>query len=174
MYNAPMNTDLTAPDCSDQKPWRFRTGQSGNAAGRPPGIVGGRTRSLQILDSISGNEDNVKLLAAAMDAAFKKNPLQFFQRVMKDLIPKESLLKIATETPHGLHWPTLQDSIHESEAQRENLRALRAEFPGSDSQILDLIVEENCPFGALRCQMQGAHLRRPGEEPSFRLPASER
>ena len=157
-----MNTELTAPDSSEQKPWRFRPGQSGNVAGRPPGIVGGRTRALQILDSISGNEDNVALLSKAMDAAFKKNPLQFFQRVMKDLIPRETLLKLATEAPRGLHWPTLEDTMHESEAQRENLRAIRSEFPGRDSEILDLIVEQDIPIAALRCQLQNAHIPLPG------------
>lgn len=145
--------ETTAPDCSEQKPWRFRTGQSGNPSGRPPGIVGGRVRALQVLDQISGNEDNVKLLADAFEAAFRKNPLGFFQRVMKDLIPRESLVKIAAATPTMHRWGTLEDSMRETQAQRENLRALRAEFPGRDSEILDLIVEKNCPIAALRIQM---------------------
>lgn len=168
-----MNTELSAPDSSDQKPWRFRTGQSGNPAGRPPGIVGGRTRALQILDQISGNADNVKLLADAMDAAFKKNPLQFFQRVMKDLIPRETLLKLAAEAPVKHCWGTLQESFEADAKTREDLRALRRDYPGKDSIILDMIIEEHCPLAALRIQLQGYHLRRPGMEP-FRLPATAR
>ncbi len=145
--------ETTAPDCSEQKPWRFRTGQSGNPAGRPPGIVGGRVRALQILDKITGDEDNVKLLADAFEAAFRKNPMQFFQKVMRDLIPRESLVKIAAATPTMQKWGTLEDAMRESEAQREDLRALRREFPGEDSRILDLIIEERCPIAALRIQM---------------------
>ncbi len=160
-----MNTELTAPDSSEQKPWRFRPGQSGNVAGRPPGIVGGRTRALQILDSISGNEDNVALLSKAMDAAFKKNPLQFFQRVMKDLIPRETLLKLATEAPQRMRWGTIQESLEADDKTREDLRALRAEFPGKDSLILDMIIDEHCPLGALRCQLQGYSYRPPGYKP---------
>lgn len=159
-----MNTELTAPDSSEQKPWRFRPGQSGNVAGRPPGIVGGRTRALQILDSISGNEDNVALLSKAMDAAFKKNPLQFFQRVMKDLIPRETLLKLATEAPQRMRWGTIQESMEADDKTREELRALRAEFPGKDSIILDMIIEEHCPLQALRCQLQGYSHRLPGHK----------
>ncbi len=158
-----------SPDkaCSQQTPNRFRPGQSGNPAGRPPGIVGGRVRALQVLDQISGNEDNVKLLAAAFEAAFRKNPLGFFQRVMKDLIPRESLVKIAAATPTVHHWGTLEDSMRETQAQRENLRALRAEFPGRDSEILDLIVEKNCPIAALRIQMNSPRLPAP-ESPAER------
>ena len=153
--------DITAPDCSDEKPWRFRTGQSGNPAGRPPGIVGGRVRALQVLDQISGNEDNVKLLAASFEAAFRKNPLGFFQRVMKDLIPRESLVKIAAATPNIHRWHTLEDAMRESEAQREDLRALRREYPGQDSRILDLIIEERIPIAAIRNQMKRPRLPAP-------------
>ena len=153
--------DITAPDCSEEKPWRFRTGQSGNPAGRPPGIVGGRVRALQILDQISGNEDNVKLLAAAFETAFRKNPLSFFQRVMKDLIPRESLVKIAAATPNIHRWHTLEDAMRENEAQREDLRALRLEYPGQDSRILDLIIEERIPSAALRNQMNRPRLPAP-------------
>ena len=149
------------PDCSEEKPWRFRTGQSGNPAGRPPGIVGGRVRALQVLDQISGNEDNVKLLAASFEAAFRKNPLGFFQRVMKDLIPRESLVKIAAATPTIHRWHTLDDAMRESEAQREDLRALRLEYPGQDSRILDLIIEERCPIAAIRNQMKRPRLVAP-------------
>ena len=158
-----------SPDisCSQQTPNRFRPGQSGNPSGRPPGIVGGRVRALQILDKITGDEDNVALLAAAFEAAFRKNPLGFFQRVMKDLIPKESLVKIAAATPTMHHWGTLEDSMRETQAQRENLRALRAEFPGRDSEILDLIIEERIPIAALRNQMKRPRLPAP-ESPAER------
>lgn len=159
--------ETTAPDCSEQKPWRFRTGQSGNPAGRPPGIVGGRVRALQVLDQISGNEDNVKLLADAFEAAFRKNPLGFFQRVMKDLIPRESLVKIAAATPTMHRWGTLEDSMRESQAQREELRALRSEYPGEDSRILDLIIEDRIPIAALRNQMKSRRILGP-ESPAER------
>ena len=82
-------------DCSEQtdRPWLFKPGQSGNKAGRPPG-AGGRQRALQILDEVGNREDNAQLLSAAFDAAFKKNPLQFFLKVMAPLLPREALLKV--------------------------------------------------------------------------------
>jgi|GEM_PF-3352256 hypothetical protein len=152
-----------SPDisCSQQTPNRFRPGQSGNPSGRPPGIVGGRVRALQILDKITGDEDNVKLLAAAFEAAFRKNPMQFFQKVMRDLIPRESLVKIAAATPTMHRWGTIEDSMRESQAQREDLRALRRDYPGEDSRILDLIIEERCPIAALRNQMKRPRLPAP-------------
>ena len=156
-----MNTEPADIACSEQAPNRFRPGQSGNPAGRPPGIVGGRVRALQILDQISGDEDNVKLLAESFRAAFRKNPLGFFQRVMKDLIPRESLVKIAAATPTMHRWGTLEDAMRENEAQREDLRALRREFPGEDSRILDLIIEERCPIAAIRNQMRRPRLVAP-------------
>jgi len=159
--------ETTAPDCSEQKPWRFRPGQSGNPSGRPPGIVGGRVRALQILDKITGDEDNVKLLADAFEAAFRKNPMQFFQKVMRDLIPRESLVKIAAATPTMHRWGTLEDSMRETQAQRDNLRAVRAEFPGRDSEILDLIIEDRIPIAALRNQMKSRRILGP-ESPAER------
>ena len=156
-----MNTEPADIAYSEQAPNRFRPGQSGNPAGRPPGIVGGRVRALQVLDQISGNEDNVKLLAASFEAAFRKNPLGFFQRVMKDLIPRESLVKIAAATPNIHRWHTLEDAMRESEAQREDLRALRREYPGQDSRILDLIIEERIPIAAIRNQMKRPRLAAP-------------
>ena len=158
-YDAPMNTITN--DSEPSRPWLFKPGNNANPRGRPPGTVGGRVRALQILDKITGDEDNVKLLAAAFEAAFRKNPMQFFQKVMRDLIPRESLVKIAAATPTMHHWGTLEDSMRETQAQRENLRALRAEFPGRDSEILDLIVEKNCPIAALRIQMNSPRLPAP-------------
>lgn len=146
---------------------RLAPGANLNPHGRPPGIVGGRVRALQVLDQISGNEDNVKLLAEAFEAAFRKNPLGFFQRVMKDLIPRESLVKIAAATPNIHRWHTLEDAMRESEAQREELRALRSEYPGEDSRILDLIIEDRIPIAALRNQMKSRRLPAP-ESPAER------
>ncbi len=162
-----MKTEISAPDCSEQTPWRFRPGQSGNPSGRPPGTVGGRVRALQVLDQISGDEENVKLLAAAFETAFRKNPLGFFQRVMKDLIPKESLVRIAAATPVTRRWGTIEDAMRGSAEQREELRALRRDYPGEDSRILDLIIEERCPIAALRNQMKRPRLPAP-ESPAER------
>lgn len=101
------------------------------------------------------------MLAESFRAAFRKNPLGFFQRVMKDLIPRESLVKIAAATPTMHRWGTLEDAMRENEAQREDLRALRREFPGEDSRILDLIIEERCPIAAIRNQMRRPRLVAP-------------
>ena len=163
VYNAPMNTITN--DSEPSRPWLFKPGNNANPAGRPIGSVGGRTRALQILDEISSKEDNVALLAEAMNKAFQEDPLAFFQKVMKDLIPKESLVKIAAEAPQRKMWGTLEESMESDDKTRANLRALRAEFPGKDSIILDMIIEEHCPLGALRCQLQSYSHRLPGHEP---------
>ena len=164
-----MNTESVV-DCSEQrKRWQFQPGQSGNPAGRKPasagGAVGGRTRALQVLDEISSKADNVTLLAEAMETAFRKNPLVFFQKYMVQLIPKESLLKIAAEAPKVMRWTTIQESMEADDKTREELRALRTDFPGKDSLILDMIIEEHCPLGALRCQLQGYSYRLPEHKP---------
>jgi len=150
-----MNTDN---DCFEQTPPHlFRPGQSGNPAGRPKGIASGRTRALQVLDEITSREENVTLLANAMDAAFKKNPLQFFQRVMKDLIPKESLLRLATEAPVVHRWQSLLDASRENATTESELQRLRADYPGEDSRILGLLAE-GIPVRALRNQMGAIRL----------------
>lgn len=54
-----MNT--TVNDCTEQKPWQFRPGQSGNPAGRPKGSVSGRA---QTLDNFMGETDTQQALTA--------------------------------------------------------------------------------------------------------------
>lgn len=118
-----MNTETPDIACSEQAPNRFRPGQSGNPAGRPPGIVGGRTRALQILDEISSKEDNAELLSAAFDAAMKKNPLQFFLRYMAPLLPKEALLRVENKNASCGPWTSLLEVCRWREIEKRAIAA---------------------------------------------------
>ncbi len=146
--------DSSDISCSEQSGRQlFRPGQSGNPTGRPKGIVGGRTRALQILDEVSSRTDNAQLLADAMDAAIKKNPLSFFLKYMAPLMPKEAIHKITTDVQQRSPWRSMTETMAEDRETRRNLQALREEYPGQDAKILGLIAG-GCPIGALRIQMK--------------------
>lgn len=68
----------------------FRPGASGNPAGRPKGLVSGRSKALGALDRIVGREENIRILEEALDAALRKRPLWFFTNIVMPLLPKES------------------------------------------------------------------------------------
>ncbi len=53
----------------------------------------GRREALALLDEVIGTEENQKLLRAAMQKEFEKNPMQFFMRVVVPLIPQKMILQ---------------------------------------------------------------------------------
>ena len=142
--------DMSDPDCSKQtpKPWLFKPGQSGNPRGRPSGTVGGRTRALQILDEVSNREDNAALLAQAMDAAMKKNPLAFFLKYMAPLLPKEALLRVENTASNSCGpWVSMVEVMRYREIERRAKEAglelpppvprVQRLRPGVDPQLTD-------------------------------------
>ena len=69
---------------------RFKPGQSGNPAGKAKGTVNGRSRALAALDRIAGKEENVRILADALEESLRKKPVWFFVNIIMPLLPKES------------------------------------------------------------------------------------
>ncbi len=69
---------------------RFKPGQSGNPAGKAKGTLNGRSRALAALDRIAGKEENVRILADALEDALRKKPLWFFVNIIMPLLPKET------------------------------------------------------------------------------------
>ena len=144
-YDAPMNTITN--DSEPSRPWLFKPGNNANPRGRPPGTVGGRTRALQILDEVSNREDNAALLAQAMDAAMKKNPLAFFLKYMAPLLPKQALLRVENNASHCGPWVSMVEVMRYREIERRAKEAglelpppiPRAQRlrPGDDPQLTD-------------------------------------
>lgn len=102
---------------------RLAPGANLNPHGRPAGSVGGRSRALQILDEVSTRQDNAQLLAEAMDAAMKKNPLQFFLRYMVPLMPKEALLRVQATAQEHRGWRSLVEIARLDEIERRAIAA---------------------------------------------------
>lgn len=144
-------SDKSDNDCTEQKPWQFKPGQSGNPGGRPRGSIGGRARSLQILDEITSKEENQQLLAAKMEEAFRRNPMAFFQKVMVGVMPKESLNRIITE-PTTKQWGSLRDMMEQDSQDRQELNAVIKDYPGQEVRILEMIAK-GIPMMALRIQL---------------------
>ena len=69
---------------------RFQPGTSGNPAGKPRGLVSGRSKALGALDRIVAREENIEILEAALEGALRKRPLWFFVNIVMPLLPKES------------------------------------------------------------------------------------
>jgi len=69
---------------------RFKPGQSGNPAGKAKGTLNGRSRALAALDRIAGKDENVRILAEALEEALRKKPLWFFVNIIMPLLPRES------------------------------------------------------------------------------------
>ncbi len=103
----------TDSDCTEQKPWRFKPGQSGNPAGRPKGSVGGRQRALQLLDEIIAEEPVITRIGEAMRQAVMDDPLKFFRQIVMPLLPAESKHEI---TGGGAPWGSLVDMIQQRRA----------------------------------------------------------
>ena len=68
----------------------FQPGTSGNPAGKPKGLVSGRSKALGALDRIVARDENIEILEAALEGALRKRPLWFFVNIVMPLLPKES------------------------------------------------------------------------------------
>ena len=75
---------------------RFVKGVSGNPAGRPKGLLGGRARTLAVLDKVLGEVENLALMEAALAEALRKRPLWFFTNIIMPLLPKETRAALET------------------------------------------------------------------------------
>ena len=73
---------------------------------------------MQILDEVSNREDNAELLAKAMDAAIKKNPLAFFLKYMAPLMPKEALLRVENKAANCGPWVSLIEVMRYREIEK--------------------------------------------------------
>ena len=85
---------------------RIMKGFSLNPAGRPVGCVGGRTRALNIIDSVLGDEVNLKKMEAALVEALNKKPLWFFVNIVMPLLPKETK-GVLESGNHVMEWRSL-------------------------------------------------------------------
>ena len=95
----------------------FGPGNVANPGGRPKGSVGGRQRTLQLLDSIINEPDNIKALRQAMAKAMREDPMKFFRQIIMPLLPNEIKHEIATS---GFSWMSLPEMIRQRDAARTN------------------------------------------------------
>ena len=84
---ATMSTTVT--DCSEQKPWQFKPGQSGNPTGRPKGTLSGRSQALAVLDKLMSEAGTLEALESAWRKEFEDNPTKFFRQYVMPLLPQE-------------------------------------------------------------------------------------
>ena len=77
--------------------------------GRPKGSVGGRAQAIAIIDSII--TDNADDLRAALLAAFKKNPVAFWQKFGFPLVPQALVAKVETQAQTHSPWMSLEEAI---------------------------------------------------------------
>ncbi len=80
----------------------WKPGQSGNPAGRPKGLLGGRARAIALIDTICEDPTNLVSLKEALQAEFIKGPVKFFKTFVIPLRPAETVGSIA---PNG--WALL-------------------------------------------------------------------
>lgn len=85
------------------RPW---TSETAPRQGRPPGTVGGRVASLNTLDQMLNAAGNQELLRIALQQAFVKNPLKFFQKFVMPLMPKDYLVKAGGEQG-AIRWMSI-------------------------------------------------------------------
>ena len=86
------------------KNWHDERGKfaSGNPGGPGKGRApSGRTKALNVLDALLGEEKNLKLLKKSFLDKFMENPADFFKTYVMPLIPKNVQLDIAGTI--GLH-----------------------------------------------------------------------
>ena len=78
---------------------KFAQGNPGGPGkGRAPS---GRTKALNVLDALLGDEQNLKVLKKSLLDKFKESPADFFKTYVMPLIPKNVKLDIAGTM--GLH-----------------------------------------------------------------------
>ena len=90
------------------EPVRFIPGGA-PGPGRPKGSVGGRAQAIALIDQIiSENADDLR---AALLAAFKKNPVAFWQRYGFPLVPQALVAKVETQATTHNPWMSLEEAI---------------------------------------------------------------
>ena len=70
---------------------QFQPGQSGNPAGRPPGISPRQRaiRALNMIMDVFESEPNKRLFKKKLDEEFKRNPTKFYKDYIMYFIPKD-------------------------------------------------------------------------------------
>ena len=81
----------------------FQPGTSGNPAGKPRGLVSGRSKALGALDRIVGRDENIEILEAALEGALRKRPLWFFVNIIMPLLPREAVARVEAG-PRVVEW----------------------------------------------------------------------
>jgi hypothetical protein len=82
---------------TNQRPWLYQPGQSGNPAGKPKGKVGGRAAALLELDSMMATTENRLVLRKALQEHFLADPVRFFKQIIMPLLPTEVKMKLVEE-----------------------------------------------------------------------------
>ena len=130
------------------RPQRFQPGGPGGP-GRPKGSVGGRAQAIALIDGIiSEHADDLR---AALVKEFQKSPVKFWQRFGFPLVPQALVAKVESDAP-VLRWRSLLDADRANRQTQDEIRTLRDEYPGHDSQILELLAE-GIPLAAIRTQL---------------------
>jgi len=76
------------------KPYQWKPGQSGNPGGPKKGVAGGRSAALRQLDEMLSRTENLRVLRAALEKDFRKNPMRFFRDVVMPLLPKQAVSQL--------------------------------------------------------------------------------
>lgn len=84
-----------------------------------PRFANGRRAALEALDVMMGDPNNIQLLYDDMQGAFKESPLEFFQEIVRPLIPKSMLEGRASEgTPEEVAT-AIRDFVNETDNVEE-------------------------------------------------------
>ena len=73
----------------------WKPGQSGNPAGSKKGHLGGRSAALRELDAMLADADNLRVLRAAFQERFSRNPFKFFKDVVMPLLPRQAVSQLS-------------------------------------------------------------------------------
>ena len=96
----------------------FEKGVSGNPAGRPKGLLTGRAKALYALDQVVGCDENVALIADALEKTLKEKPMWFFVNIIMPMLPKET--KGVLETgDRVIEWKSLVSTAVADETKEE-------------------------------------------------------
>ena len=112
--------------------------QPGNP-GRPKGAVSGRRRAVQELDRFLAEETTLERLHEAFRVELNSDPIGFWQRVVRPLLPSQALLAIDNAYElERLGWDEQREQADHEEV-KSLLRAVLALPQGAD--ILERIEE---------------------------------
>ena len=120
----------------------FQPGVSGNPAGRPKGIYGGRITALLTLDRILAREDLQADLEEALITYFKRSPVRFFRQIIMPLLPNETRLRIDAEGI--IQWQSLLTIA----PTPPSLKSIRPEDTGSEPSAVAGDSERPCALPA--------------------------